>query len=158
MEVQARDLGTDLKSANTPMGNINVKGRRVKVCRSAEQIYILFSDLNNISANLPADISSKADITTTRDTLTAKVQGFDLGLRIEEKNPYSLIKMVQNGNTLFSYTFLVKIESLGEIESEFGLEMDTELPGMFKSIIGSKLQDMIDKLTDAIEKSLSEKG
>jgi len=140
------------------MGNINVKGRLVTVCRPAEQIYNLFTDLNNISANLPADISSKADITTTRDTLTAKVQGFDLGLRIEEKNPYSLIKMVQNGNALFSYTFLIKIESLGENESEFGLEMNTELPGMFKSLIGSKLQDMIDKLTDAIEKSLSDKG
>ncbi len=139
------------------MGNINVKGRRVKVFRSAEQIYNLFTDLNNISANLPADVSSKADITTTHDTLTAKVQGFELGLRIEEKSPYSLIKMVQNGTSLFSYTFQIKIESLGENESEFGLEMETELPGMFKSMIGSKLQDMIDKLTDAIEKSLSDK-
>ncbi len=140
------------------MGNIYVKGRRVKVCKSAEQIYNLFSDLNNISANLPADISSKADITTTEDTLTAKVQGIELGLRIDEKIPFSLIKMVHNQKSLFPYTFQINIDSLGESESEFGLEMETDLPGMFKLMIGSKLQDTVDKLTDVIEKSLLEKG
>ena len=55
------------------MGNITVKGRKVLVKRSADQVFTLFSDLNNFTGSLPPEITGKAEIASTRDTLTAKI-------------------------------------------------------------------------------------
>jgi hypothetical protein len=137
------------------MGNITVKGRKVLVKRSADQLFTLFSDLNNFTGNLPPAITGKAEIASTRDTLTAKIQGVELGLKVQERVPVSLIKMTQHGNTPFPYTFLIKIESLGDSESGFELEMESDLPGMFKAMVSGKLQELVDKLTDGLENALA---
>ncbi|MCK9305856.1 MAG: hypothetical protein PHP30_06905 [Bacteroidales bacterium] len=137
------------------MGNVTVKGRRVRTGKSDIQIYGIFSDLNNFTTGLPDDITSKAEISSTQNTLNVKVQGFDLGLSVKERVPYSLISMGEQNGSLFPFCFNIRIDSCGESCSEFEFEMEAELPGLFKSLIGSKLQEFIDKLTDTVEKSLS---
>ena len=137
------------------MGNVTAKGRKVRVGRSDMQIYQLFSDLNNFTANLPPEISSKAEVSSTRDSLNIKVQGLELGLNVRERVPYSMIAMGEQAGSLFPYNFTIMIDSCGESCSEFQFEMNADLPGFFKTILGSKFQELIDKLTDSVEKSLS---
>ena len=43
------------------------------------------------------------------------------------------------------------LDSKSEAETEFMIEMDTELSGMFKTMVGGKLQELVDKVTDQIE-------
>ena len=69
--------------------------------------------------------------------------------------PVSLIKMAQYGNAPFPYIFLIKIGPLGDSESEFELEMESDLPGMFKAMVSGKLQELVDKLTDGLENALA---
>lgn len=133
------------------MGNTQIKGRRVIVKYPVQALFELFSDLTNFTRNLPQDMLKGSEVTSTKDTLVAKVQGFEIGLLVAERVEYSLIRYDQYGKNLFPYTFFVRLDSKGEAETEFMIEMDTELSGMFKMMVGGKLQELVDKVTDQIE-------
>lgn len=133
------------------MGNTQIKGRRVVVKYPASALFELFSDLTNFTKNLPQDMLKGSEVTSTRDTLVAKVQGFEIGLVVAERVEFSLIRYDQYGKNLFPYTFFVRLDSKSESETEFMIEMDTELSGMFKTMVGGKLQELVDKVTDQIE-------
>jgi len=133
------------------MGNTQIKGRRVVVKYPASALFELFSDLTNFTKNLPQDMLMGSEVTSTRDTLIAKVQGFEIGLIVAERVEYTLVRYDQYGKNIFPYTFFVRLDSKSEAETEFMIEMDTELSGMFKTMVGGKLQDLVDKVTDQIE-------
>lgn len=133
------------------MGNTQIKGRRVVVKYSARALFELFSDLTNFTKNLPQDMLKGSEVTATRDTLIAKLQGFEIGLVVAERVEFSLVRYDQYGKNIFPYTFFVRLDSKNEAETEFMIEMDTELSGMFKMMVGGKLQELVDKVTDQIE-------
>ncbi|MEA5005259.1 MAG: hypothetical protein VB022_02490 [Rikenellaceae bacterium] len=133
------------------MGNTQIKGRRVIVKYPAYALFELFSDLTNFTKNLPQDMLKGSEVTSTKDTLIAKVQGFEIGLVVAERIQYSFIRYDQYGKNIFPYTFFVHLDSKSEAETEFMIEMDTELSGMFKVMVGGKLQELVDKVTDQIE-------
>ncbi len=133
------------------MGNTQIKGRRVIVKYPAHALFELFSDLTNFTKNLPQDMLKGSEVTSTKDTLIAKVQGFEIGLVVAERIQYSFIRYDQYGKNIFPYTFFVHLDSKSEAETEFMIEMDTELSGMFKVMVGGKLQELVDKVTDQIE-------
>ena len=133
------------------MGNTQIKGRRVVVKYPARALFELFSDLTNFTKNLPQDMLKGSEVTATRDTLIAKVQGFEIGLVVAERVEFSLVRYDQYGKNIFPFTFYVRLDSKSEAETEFMIEMDTELSGMFKTMVGGKLQELVDKVTDQIE-------
>ncbi len=133
------------------MGNTQIKGRRVVVKYTASALFELFSDLTNFTKNLPQDMLKGSEVNSTKDTLIARVQGFEIGLVVAERVEYSLIRYDQYGKNMFPYTFFVRLDSKNETETEFMIEMDTELSGMFKTMVGGKLQELVDKVTDQIE-------
>ncbi|MCK9627045.1 MAG: hypothetical protein M0R37_00465 [Bacteroidales bacterium] len=133
------------------MGNTQIKGRRVVVKYPASALFELFSDLTNFTKNLPQDMLKGSEVNSTKDTLIAKVQGFEIGLVVAERVQYSLIRYDQYGKNIFPYTFFVRLDSKSETETEFMIEMDTELSGMVKMMVGGKLQELVDKVTDQIE-------
>ncbi len=137
------------------MGVTQVKGRNVVVRQPSNVLFGLFSDLNNFTRNLPEGILEKSEIKSTSDTLLAKVQGFEMGLKVEERIPFSSIKYVQYGKSPIAFVFKVLLNPVNETETEFHLELDAELSGIFKMMLGTRLQDAIDKVTDELEKGFS---
>ncbi|MEN6619372.1 MAG: hypothetical protein ABFC28_07750 [Rikenellaceae bacterium] len=137
------------------MSSTQVNGRKVVVKHPASVLFSLFSDLNNFTRNLPSDFQNKTDIKSTSDTLLANVNGFEIGLKVEEQTPFSSIKYVQYGKSPISFTFWLFLNSINDEETEFHLELDAELSGIYKMMLGGKLQEMIDKVTEELEKSLS---
>ena len=136
------------------MASTQAIGRTVKIQQPASQIFAIFSDLTNFTKSLPADIGKKADIHSTSDTLTGKVQGFEIGIKVAERVPFSLIRYEQYGKSPFPFNFIMNIESVSPTESLFNLELNAELSGMFKMMLGGKLQEAVDKITDELEKGM----
>ena len=136
------------------MSVAQVKGRNIVIRQPSNVLFELFSDLNNFTRNLPDGVKEKADIKSTADTLLAKVRGFEMGLKVDERTPFSSIKYVQYGKSPISFVFKVLLNPLSDNETEFHLELDAELSGIFKMMLGSKLQEVIDKVTDELEKGL----
>lgn len=135
------------------MGITQVKGRKVVVKHSSGVLFSLFSDLTNFSRNLPSDIRDKVELQSTTDTLLAKVMGFQVGIKVEERIPYSSIRYVQFAKSPVQFTFKVLFNTIDDVSTEFQLELEAELHGIFKMMSG-KLQGAVDKVTDEIERGL----
>jgi hypothetical protein len=136
------------------MANTHIEGRVVRIARPADVLYSLFTDLTNFTRNFPADMQDKADVRATPDTLLATVQGFEVGIKICERTPFTRIRYEQYGSTPIPFTFTVLLNDLGTGTSDFQLIMDSELSGMFKMMLGGKLQEIVDKVTDGVERAL----
>lgn len=136
------------------MGNTQVKGRNIVVKQPASVLFSIFSDLTNLSKNLPSDLRDKVYLKSTPDTLLAQIMGFQMGIMVEERIPFSSIKYIQFGKSPVPFTFWVFLNSINDAETEFHLELEAELSGIFKLMSG-KLQGVVDKVTDEVEKGLS---
>ncbi len=134
------------------MSNTKVQGKKVVVKQPANVLFAFFSDLTNLVKNIPEDIKNQSELSATSDALVAKVKGFQIGLKVAERIPYKSVKYIQNGNSPFPFSILVNMSSIGEAETDFQLEMEAELPMMIKMMIGGKLQEFVDKITDEIER------
>ena len=135
------------------MGITQVKGRKVVVKHPADVLFSLFSDLTNFSRNLPSDIRDKVELQSTTDTLLAKVMGFQVGIKVEERIPYSSIRYVQFAKSPVQFTFKVLFNTVDDVSTEFQLELEADLHGIFQMMSG-KLQGAVDKVTDEIERGL----
>jgi carbon monoxide dehydrogenase subunit G len=136
------------------MSNTEVKGKKVQVNQPAEKVFAAFSDLSRLTHNLPEEHRDK--VTATPDTLVIQAQGMELGIQAAERVPYSLLRFEPYGSQkLFPFTFWVYVESIDEGNAHLQLELHAELSMMIKMMVGSKLQDGIDKLTEQFAAGLN---
>lgn len=136
------------------MANTHIEGRVVRIARPADFLYSLFTDLTNFTRNMPSDMMDKANLEATPDTLLAKVQGFEIGMKICERTPFNRIRYEQYGSSPIPFTFTVLLNDLGTGTSDFQLIMDYELSGMFKMMLDGKLQEIVDRVTDELERAM----
>jgi len=136
------------------MSNTEVKGRKVHINQPAERVFTAFSDLSNFVKNLPEEHRDKVRADT--DTLTVQAQGLELGIRIVERTPFTTLRFEQHGaQTLFPFTFWIHVGGEGENSSTLQLELHAELNMMMKMMLGSKLQEGMDKLTEQFAAGLN---
>ena len=65
------------------------------VSRQPYELYMSFVDMRNFLQMLPED--KKQDVQADYDTITATVQGFNIGVKVHERVPYSRIELVDYG-------------------------------------------------------------
>ncbi len=136
------------------MANTHIEGRIVRVSRPSSFLYSLFSDLTNFTRNLPEDLKGKADIRSTPDTLVASVKGFEIGIKVCERTPFSCVKYEHFGSSPIPFLINVNMNDLSNGSSDFQLIMDAELTGIFKMMLGGKLQEVVDRVTDEMERAM----
>ncbi len=132
------------------MGNMtSIKGKSETINIPAPQLFGAFADMRHFVQNLPED--KRESVQATEDTLTAKVQGFEIGAQICSRMPYSYIQIKEAGNTPFKFTLEVFMNPLDIQKTEFHLELNADLPFMLKMMLGNKLQTMVDTITEKIK-------
>ena len=139
------------------MSSTNIKGRKILVKQLAEVLFAMFSDLSNFSKSVPADVLKGNELIATQDTVVTKVQGFEIGLKVAERVPFSLIKYEQYGNSPFPFVFFITFDERCTGETELMIELETELSGMLKMMLGGKLKELVDKVTNELELNLNRK-
>ena len=131
------------------MSNTKVLGKKVPVNQPAERIFAAFSDLSNFTKNLPEEHRDKVRADT--DTLIIQAQGFELGIQVAERTPCSVVRFEPFGaQTLFPFTIWIRIGEEGAGGSSLQIELHAELNMMMKMMLGAKLQEGIDKITDQL--------
>lgn len=136
------------------MGNTNAIGRQIKVSRPASELFAIFSDLTNFTKGLPQDQIEKAKVVVTSESIRGKIQGLELGLKIADKIPFSIISYESFGPSPVPFKIFVRIEDAGALESHFNIELEATLNGMLKMMLAGKLQEAVDQLTDRLEAAL----
>lgn len=136
---------------NRRMAVTEVKGKEVLLKQTPFLLFNAFTDLRNFAASLPPEMKDKVE--ATADTIVAEVQGFRLGVRITERQPYSLIRLCEEGQSPFPFQVSFHFEPVGLDSTLFHIELRAELNVMMKMMLGSKLQEAVDRLTEQIEQA-----
>ncbi|MBE6226646.1 MAG: hypothetical protein E7121_06115 [Bacteroidales bacterium] len=130
------------------MGSSKIKGKAVAISVPAHALYTAFADMRHFVERLPEE--KKQGITATSDTIEGEVQGLRMGAAISERIPFSCIKIKEHGQTPFQFEVSLFFDAADVQKTMFHMEVDAELPFMVKMLIGNKLQEVVDKITEQL--------
>ena len=120
-----------------------------QVAKRPEELYMAFTDMRTFSQMVPQD-KVKAEITADYDSLTATVQGFRIGVRVDERQPYRLIRIGSSESPVEFVAVLHFEPSQIPGRTDFWIDLDANLNFMMKTMLGNKLQQAIDKMVDSL--------
>ena len=120
-----------------------------QVAKRPEELFMAFTDMRNFAQMVPQD-KVKAEITADYDNLTATVQGFRIGVRVDERQPYRLIRIGSSESPVEFVAVLHFEPSQIPARTDFWIDLDANLNFMMKTMLGSKLQQVIDKMVDSL--------
>lgn len=123
---------------------------------SQERVYGKLSDLNNLEsvrARLD-EIKEKSggkleDMSFDHDSITIKVQGIALSLRIIEREPMKCIKF-EGDKTPVPLNLWIQILPTSEDESKIKVTIRAEVNMFMKAMVSKPLQEGVEKLADML--------
>ncbi len=130
-----------------------VTGREVLLKRPPMVLFGLFADLSALVQNVPEEYGGK--ITADKDSVHIEYKGINLGFVVARRVPFSLVELKDDGKSILSFSVTFHMEPVGLDSTLFHIELATELNFMMKMMLGNKLQEMVDNITDQVEKAVN---
>lgn len=127
---------------------VEIKSKKGLVSKAPYELYMAFVDMRNFVQFLPED--KKADVTADFDSLHAMVQGFNIGVKVTDRTPYSKIEFADDGAP---FQFCVKMHfdaASDPYKTDFHIDLDADLNFMMKTLLGSRIKDALDKVVDGL--------
>ena len=124
------------------------KSKNATVSKAPYQLYMAFVDMRNFVQFLPED--KKEGVVADYDSIHATVQGFPIGVKVAERVPYSRLEFQDDGAP---FPFRIKMHfdpAADPYKTDFQITFEAELNFMMSMLLGSKLQDAMDKMVDAL--------
>lgn len=128
---------------------VDIDSKHGIASKAPYELYMAFADMRNFVNFLPAD--KKEGITADYDSIHGNVQGFDIGAKISDRHAYSKITMVDDGAP-FGFMIELYFDAVnGEAsKTDFHIHLSADLNFMMKMVIGSKLEEALDKMVDGL--------
>lgn len=124
------------------------KSKRAVVSKAPYELYMVFVDMRNFVQFLPEE--KKAGVNADYDSIQAEVQGFNIGVRVKNRVPYSKIEYMDDGAP-FKFTLTFHFDAASDpYKTDFQILVDAELNFMMKTILGGKIKDALDKIVDSL--------
>lgn len=121
-----------------------------------ERVYTKLADLNNLASvrerldAIKAQAGGKVeDLSFDQDSLTLKVQGINLTLRIIEREPMKCIKF-EGDKTPIPMNLWIQILPEGEVEAKMKVTIRAEVNAFMKAMVSKPLQEGVEKLADML--------
>lgn len=123
---------------------------------SQERVYNKLSDLNNLESvrerldMLKEKLDGKLeDMAFDRDSLTLKVQGITLTLRIIEREPMKCIKF-EGDKSPIPLNLWIQILPVTDNEAKMKVTIRAEVNMFMKTMVSKPLQEGVEKLADML--------
>ena len=127
--------------------------RQQQIRRPAQQIYTVVSRFDNLT---PAVADKVEEWQATEDTCSFKAKGFTVKLRMAEKEEPKLIKIVgDDGGVPMDFAFWLQLKEVAPDDTRMRLVLHIELNMMMRMMVGSKLQEAVDKISEAVAQSFN---
>ncbi len=111
-------------------------------------LFMSFTDMRNFVNMLPED--KKKDVSADFDSLHAKVQGFDIGVKVTRREAYSLIE-IQDDGAPFHFVLTLHFDPAQDgAKTDFYIVADADLNLMMKMMLGGKITEALDKIVDSL--------
>jgi carbon monoxide dehydrogenase subunit G len=122
-----------------------------KIQNSSESVYHFLSNFNNFKNLLPSDKAKNWQ--STEDTCSFSVDGVgEVGLRIIEKQPNTLIKITGKEGSKFDFFFWIQLKEAVPYDTRFKLTLKVTMNPFLKMMASKPLQTFIDTLANQLEK------
>lgn len=123
---------------------------------SQERVYTKLSDLNNLeSVRERLDLLKEKsdgkleDMSFDQDSLTMKVQGISLTLRIVEREPMKCIKF-EGDKTPIPLNLWIQILPVTDVEAKMKVTIGAEVNMFMKAMVSKPLKEGVEKLADML--------
>lgn len=123
---------------------------------SQERVYTKLADLNNLASVrerldlLKDKLEGKLeDMSFDQDSLTLKVQGISLTLRIVEREPMKCIKF-EGDKTPIPLNLWIQILPVTDMEAKMRVTIGAEVNMFMKAMVSKPLKEGVDKLADML--------
>jgi len=123
---------------------------------SQERVYNKLSDLNNLEGvrerlnEVKDKLDGKLeDMSFDRDSITLKVQGINLTLRIIEREPLKCIKF-EGDKSPIPLNLWIQILPVTEDEAKMKVTIRAEVNMFMKAMVSKPLQEGVEKLADML--------
>ena len=123
---------------------------------SQERVYNKLSDLNNLEGvwDRLNEVKDKLDgkledMSFDRDSITLKVQGINLTLRIIEREPLKCIKF-EGDKSPVPLNLWIQILPVTEEEAKMKVTIRAEVNMFMKAMVSKPLQEGVEKLADML--------
>ncbi len=114
------------------------------------QLYMSFVDMRNFLQFLPED--KKESVTADYDTLSASVQGYEIGVKVYERVPYSRISIIDNGAPFaFKIDLCFDSNNGDQYSTDFHIDFESDRNFMRNMMLGSKIKEWLDKIVESME-------
>lgn len=119
-----------------------------QVSKSPEELYMAFTDMRNFTQMAPEKYKDaiKADF----DFLSFTIQGFTVSVRVDDRQPYRLIRLGSSESPVEFVAVLHFEPSYLTGKTDFSVEVDANLNLMMKTMLGGKIQEALDKMVDTL--------
>ena len=112
------------------------------------ELYMVFADMRNFMQFLPED--KKEGVEADYDWIHAQVQGFNIGVKVTERVPYSRIEFADDGAP-FQFGMTLHFDPAADpYKTDFQIVVSAELNFMMKTLLGGKIKEALDKVVDAL--------
>ena len=128
-----------------------IKSKHATVSRPPYMLYMAFVDMRNFSQFLPEDKRNEVQLEADYDSVHAVVQGFNVGVKVVERVPYSRIDFADDGAP-FNFAVSMHFDAVpGDPEkTDFSVLVHAELNMMMKMMLSSRIQEALDKMVDGM--------
>lgn len=124
-----------------------------QVLRPAEQIYMAISRFDHLT---PALADKVEEWQASEDRCSFKAKGFTVRLRMEERVEPKHVKITgDEGGVPIDFAFWIQLHKVSDADTRLRLVLHVELNMMMKMMIGSKLQEALDKIAEGIAQALN---
>lgn len=109
-----------------------------------------FTDMRNFTRMMPEQAQSQVSLDADFDNLWATVQNFKIGVRIDERVPYSTIRLVSTNSPVEFVGALHFDESALPGRTDFHVVLDANLNMVMRAMLGKKIQEALDKIVQGL--------
>ena len=119
------------------------------VAKAPAELFMFFTDMRNFVQMLPED--KRESVQADYDTLQVTVQGFHIGIRVQDRTPYSRIEVKDDGAP-FHFNVVFHFDPADDpFKTDFWIEVSADLNFMMKMMLGNKIKEGLDKVVEAME-------
>ncbi|MBE9467223.1 MAG: SRPBCC family protein [Bacteroidetes bacterium] len=127
-----------------------IESRIGKINCSDEKVYNLLSKFSNFNNFIPHE--KVKNYVATEDTCNFTIDKIgDFGMRIIERKPLSLIKIMNDEKVPFNFNFWIQLKKVAENDIRVRLTIKAELNAMLKMVAKKPLTNFVNTLVDKLE-------
>lgn len=130
------------------MAAANYTSKHGIVKKSQYELFMSFVDMRAFADMLPD--SAKSSVKADYDTINVTAKGFSIGVRVQNRVPYSLIEYKDDGAPFHFNVFVHCDPADNDMTTDFWIEVYAELNMMMKVMLGSKIKEALDKIVDGL--------